>query len=96
VDTDGGVQAEAAAALPGEHVLYGVLVEESAALEEAEDTALQGALEAERVVGREVRRLVEGDAAVVVLREDAVEDDDAGSAALASARKVSRWCWTSG
>jgi hypothetical protein len=76
MDANGRVEAEAAAGLPGEHVLYGVLVEEAAALEEAEHAALQRALEAADVVGREVRRLVEGDAAVVALGEDAVEDDD--------------------
>jgi hypothetical protein len=76
MDADGGVEAEAAAGLPGEHVLDGVLVEQAAALEEAEHAALQRALEAEDVVGVEMGRLVEGDAAVVALGEDAVEDDD--------------------
>jgi hypothetical protein len=46
------------------------------AQEEAEHAALQRALEAEDVVGGEMGRLVEGDAAVVALGEDAVEDDD--------------------
>jgi hypothetical protein len=76
MDSDRCVEAEAAAGLPGEHVLYGVLVEEAAALEESEHAALQRALEMAHVVGREVRRFVEGDAAVVALGEDAVEDDD--------------------
>ncbi|HUF31424.1 MAG TPA: hypothetical protein VMM77_12300, partial [Gemmatimonadaceae bacterium] len=76
VDADGGVQAEAATGLPGEHVLYGVLVEESAALEEAEHALQQRALEAKDVVGKEVGRLVEDDAGVVALGEDAVQDDD--------------------
>ena len=53
VDPDGGVQAEAATGLPGEHVGGGVVVEQAA--------ALQCALEAVDVVGRDVRRLVEGD-----------------------------------
>ena len=44
--------------------------------EEVEHTALQRALEAEDVLGREVRRLVEGDGAIAVLGKDAVEDDD--------------------
>jgi hypothetical protein len=35
MDTDGGVEAEAADGLPGEHVLDGVLVEDSAALQRA-------------------------------------------------------------
>jgi hypothetical protein len=65
-----------AAGLPGEHVLDRVLGEEPAALEEAEHAALQRALEAEYVVRREMGRLVEGDAAVVALGKDAVEDDD--------------------
>jgi hypothetical protein len=64
-DANGRIEAEAAAGLSGEHVLDGVLVEEAAALEESEHAALQRALEAEDVVGREVCRLVEGDAAVV-------------------------------
>jgi hypothetical protein len=68
-------------ACQGEHVLDGVLGEQPAALEEAEHTALQRALEAEDVVGGEMGRLVEGDAAVVdaavvALGKDAVEDDD--------------------
>jgi hypothetical protein len=76
MDSDRCVEAEAAAGLPGEHVLDGVLGEQAAALEEAEHAALQRALEAEDVVGREMGRLVEGDAAVVALGEDAVQDDD--------------------
>jgi hypothetical protein len=76
MDADGGVEAEAAAGLPGEHVLHRVLVEEAAALEEAEHAALQRALEAEDVVGGEMGCLVEGDASVVAPGEDAVEDDD--------------------
>jgi hypothetical protein len=40
VDVDGGVQAEAAGALPGEHVGYGMVVQVAAAQEEAEDAAL--------------------------------------------------------
>jgi hypothetical protein len=60
MDADGGVQTEAAAGLPGEHVLYGVLVEEAAALEEAEYATLQRAFEALHVVARDVRRLGAG------------------------------------
>ena len=52
-----------------------MLVEEAASLEEAQHAALQCALEAVDVAGREVRRLVEGDGAIVALGEDAVEDD---------------------
>jgi hypothetical protein len=76
MDADEGVEAEAAAGLAGDHVLYGILIEQGAALEEAEHATLQRALASEDVVGREVRGLVEGDAAVVALGEDAVEDDD--------------------
>jgi hypothetical protein len=76
MDADGCVEAETAAGLPGEHVGDSVLVEEAAALEEAEYATLQRALEAKYVVGSEVRCLVEGDAAIVALGEDAVEDDD--------------------
>jgi hypothetical protein len=59
VDAHGGVNAEAAGALPGEHVVYGVLIEEAAALEEAEDAALEDGRKGARVVGGEVRGLVE-------------------------------------
>jgi len=76
MDANGGVQAEATRSLPGEHVGNGGLVEEAASLEEAEHAPLQCALEAEDVVGREVRRLVEGDGAIVVLGEEAVCEDD--------------------
>lgn len=76
MDSDRRIEAEAAAGLPGEHVLDGVHIEEAAALEEAEHAPLQRALEVEHVVGRGVRRFVEGDAAVVALGEDAVENDD--------------------
>jgi hypothetical protein len=76
MDANGRIETEAAAGLPGEHVLDGVLVEQAAAQEESEHAALQRALEAEDVVGREVCRLVEGDAAFVALGKDAVEDDD--------------------
>lgn len=75
VDADGGVQAEAAGGLPGEHVGNGVIVEEAAALKEAEHAALQRALEAADVVAGEARRLTEGEAARVALGEEAVEDD---------------------
>jgi hypothetical protein len=55
-------------------------------LEEAEHAALQRALEAEHVVGRDTGSLVEGEPAAVARGEDAVEDNEV----------VSRWCWTSG
>ena len=71
VDADGGVQAEAAAALPGEHVLHGAQVEQAAPLEEAEDAALEERLEVMGVVACEVRSLVEADGAVRLLAEEA-------------------------
>jgi hypothetical protein len=54
VDSDGGVDAEPASSLPGEHVVYGVLIEEAAALEEAEDAALEDGRKGAGVVGGEV------------------------------------------
>lgn len=76
MDSDGGVEAEAAGALPGEHVGHGLVVEEAAFLEDAELAALEGALKRVDDVGREMRGLVEGHAAVVLLDEEAVEDHD--------------------
>jgi hypothetical protein len=61
VDAHGGVEAEAAGPLPGEHVVYGVLIEEPAALEEAEDAALEEGRKGACVVGGEVGGLVEAD-----------------------------------
>jgi hypothetical protein len=49
---------------------------EAQALEEAQDAALQRALEAVDVVAGEVRRLVEGDGDPVVPGEEAVEEHD--------------------
>jgi hypothetical protein len=54
MDADRCVEAKAAAGLPGEHVLDGVLGEEAAALEEAEHAALQRALARGRVCRRRV------------------------------------------
>jgi hypothetical protein len=73
VDADGGVEAEAAGPLPGEHVVDGVLIEEAAALEEAEHPALEDGREGASVVSGEVGSLVEAGLAVD-LGEDAVED----------------------
>jgi hypothetical protein len=75
VDADGGVDAESAGALPGEHVVYGVLIEEAAALEEAENAALEYGGEGGCVVGGQVGGLVETDP-VVELDENAVEDHE--------------------
>lgn len=41
VDADGGIEAESAGALPGEHVVDRVLLGEAAAVEEAEHAALE-------------------------------------------------------
>ena len=54
------------AGLPGEHIGDGMVVEAAAVLEEAEYAALQSTLETVDVVGREVRRLVEGHAVSVL------------------------------
>jgi hypothetical protein len=75
VDADGGVDAETAGPLPGEHVIGRVRIEEAAALEEAEDAALEEGREGGCVIGGEVRRLEEADVAVG-LGEDAVEDHE--------------------
>jgi hypothetical protein len=75
VNADGGVEAEAAGPLPREHVVDGVLIEEAAALEEAEHPALEDGREGAGVVSREVGSLVEAGLAVD-LGEDAVEDHE--------------------
>lgn len=54
VAADGGIEAEATGALPGEHIVYGILLEEAAAVEEAEDAAQEDGFEDGDVVGREV------------------------------------------
>ena len=76
MDADGGVKAETAGRLPGEHVADSLLVEETAALEEAQHAALHGALEAVGIVGREMRRFMEHDGAVCCFREQAFENRD--------------------
>jgi hypothetical protein len=75
VDAYGGVEAEAAGPLPCEHVVDGVLIEETAALEEAEHPALEDGREGAGVVSREGGSLVEAGLAVD-LGEDAVEDHE--------------------
>jgi hypothetical protein len=75
VNADGGVEAEAAGPLPREHVVDGVLIEEAAALEEAEHPALEDGREGAGVVSREAGSLVEAGLAVD-LGEDAVEDHE--------------------
>jgi hypothetical protein len=64
VDTDGGVQAEAAGPLPGEHVVDGVRLKEAAALEETKDTALEDGRDGAGVIVGKMSRLVEADVAV--------------------------------
>ena len=76
VDTHGGVQAEAAAALPGEHVLDGGGLQQAAPLEEAKDAALEEPLEVVGIVACEMGGLVEADGAVRLLGEEAVQDHD--------------------
>ena len=76
LDADGGVDAEAAGALPGEHALSIGLVEKAARAEVPEHTALNDTLEVEPVVFVEQGGLVEADSLVGDLREDAVEDDE--------------------
>lgn len=76
MDADGSIDAEAAGALPGEHVVDGVFLEEVAALEEAEDAALEDGRECVGVVGGEVGGLVKADLAVGGLGEDAIEDHE--------------------
>jgi hypothetical protein len=75
-DADGGVEAEAAGALSGEHVGDRVRVEQAPTPEEAEHAALDGALEEVGVVGPQVRRFIEADGAVPLLGEEAVQDDE--------------------
>ena len=61
LDADGGVDAEAAGALPGEHALGIGLVEKAACAEVPEHTALNDTLEVEPVVFVEQGGLVEAD-----------------------------------
>lgn len=63
----------------GEHFVYGVLLDEAAAVVDAEDAALEDGREGTGVVGGEVGGLVEADA-VAGLGEDTVEDHDLPSA----------------
>ena len=76
LDAHGGVDAEAARALPCEHAGGVELVEESLATEVAEDALLDDRLHVGDAVGRHVMGLVKLDLAVVGLAEDAVEDDE--------------------
>jgi hypothetical protein len=76
LDAHGGVDAEAARALPCEHAGGIELVEESLATEVAEDALLDDRLHVGDAVGRHVMGLVKLDLAVVGLAEDAVEDDE--------------------
>jgi hypothetical protein len=76
LDANGGVDAEAAGALPGEHALGIGLIEKAAHTEVPEHTALNDTLEAEPVMFVEQAGLVEAHSSVGDLREDAVEDDE--------------------
>jgi hypothetical protein len=75
LDAHCGVDAESAGALPGEHVVCGVHIEEVAALEEAEDAALEDGRECGYVIGGEVGGLVEAHLAVD-FGENTVEDHE--------------------
>ena len=78
LDADGGVDAEPAGPLPGEHALSIGLAEQAARAEVPEYAALNDTLEADPVAFVEQAGLVEADSAVGDLREDAVEDDESG------------------
>jgi hypothetical protein len=69
----GSARRDSGVGRPGEQVGDGVVVEEPASLEEAQNAALQRTLETLDVVGSEVRRLVEGDGAIVAAGEGAIE-----------------------
>jgi hypothetical protein len=75
-DADGGVEAEAAGGLPGEHVLHGRLVEEVPAQEEAEHAAAERLLERVQVIGARIAGGVEAHGSVGLLGEEPVEDDE--------------------
>jgi hypothetical protein len=76
LDADGGVNAEATGALPGEHALGIGFVEKAAGAEVPEHTALNDALEVVPMDLLEQRCFVEADGPVRDLGEDAVEDDE--------------------
>jgi hypothetical protein len=76
LDAHGGVDAEPARALPGEHAGGVDLVEEFVATEVAEDAFLDDRLHLSDAIGRQVMGLVERDFSVAGLAEHAVEDDE--------------------
>jgi hypothetical protein len=76
LDANGGVDAEAAGALPGEHALGIGLVEKAAGAEVPEHAALNDTLEVEPVGLVEQSRFVKEDGSVRGLGDDAVEDDE--------------------
>ncbi len=94
LNTDRGVDAESARAMPCEHVGGGGLIEEVVAAEVPEDTLLDRPLELLPVARFELGGLMEMDSAVLGFREDAVEDDESGkgsghtTAPLPRARKA--------
>jgi len=75
-DADGGIDAEPAGALPGEHALGVGFVEKGVPTEVPEHAALNNALEVEPVACVEQCRLVEAGGPVRDLGEDAVEDHE--------------------
>ena len=78
LDAYGGIDAEPAGALPGEHVVRVGFVEEAAAGEQSQDAALHGGFELLDALRAQLAGLVE--ARVVIgrlgLGEHAVEDDE--------------------
>jgi hypothetical protein len=76
LNADGGIDAEPAGALPGEHALGISLIEQSLRTEVPEHAALNDTLELEPVAFVERCRLVEAGGSVGDLSEDAVEDHD--------------------
>jgi hypothetical protein len=76
LDANGGVDAEAAGALPGKHAFGIGIVEKAACAEVPEHAALDDTLEVEPVVFGEHGGLTEADSSVGGLREDAVENDE--------------------
>jgi hypothetical protein len=75
-DADRGIDAEAARASPGEHVVGGGFVEEIVAARISEHAHLNGPLQRLPVLRGQVGGFTEGDDSVLVLREDPVEHDE--------------------
>lgn len=76
LDAHGSIDAEAAGALPGEHIGCFALVEESLAVEVAEDAVLDDRLDVSDAIGRQVIGLMKSDLALIGRAGDTVEDDE--------------------